>query len=128
MTTIVRDKFGRNVPLVRPKQWKEQSVRRSRERSERIAQARKQQTAWQTTTEWMNSVDGQAIAGLEAQGIPWAAVQRWLDEIPPRDAFAARMLLKQVLLVLSDDQASPKERFEVRRELYRRLIAAGIVD
>ena len=128
MTTIVRDKFGRNVPLVRPKQWKEQSVRRSRERSERIAQARKQQTAWQTTTEWMNSVDGRAIAALEAQGIPWAAVQRWLDEIPPGEAFAARRLLKQVLLVLSDDQASPKERFEARRELYRRLIAAGIVD
>ena len=51
-----------------------------------------------------------AIAELEATGIPWAAVQRWLDEVHPGEAFTSRMFLKQVLLVLSDDQASPRER------------------
>jgi hypothetical protein len=77
----------------------------------------------------MSSLDSRAIAQLEADGIPWAAVQRWLNEIHPGEAFASRMLLKkQVLLVMADDQASPRERFEMRRELYRRLIAAGIVD
>jgi hypothetical protein len=36
--------------------------------------------------------------------------------------------VKQVLQTLADDKARPVERFESRRELYRRLIAAGIVD
>lgn len=128
MTSIVRDKSGRYVPLVRPKQWNEQAVKRSRDRTERIAQAKNQRKAWLTTTEWINSIDHRAIAGLEAQGIPWAAVQCWLDEAPPADAFAGRMLLKQVLAVLVDNQALPKERTEVSRELYRRLIAAGILE
>ena len=38
------------------------------------------------------------------------------------------MVVKQVLQTLADDKARPAERFEARRELYRRLIAAGIVD
>ena len=61
-------------------------------------------------------------------GIPWAAVQRWLDEVRPSEAFTTRLFLKQVLLLLSDDEASPRDRFEAERELYRRLIAAGIVE
>ena len=128
MTSIVRDRFGRYVPLVQPKKWNEGTIRRSRARSERIAQAKVQHKASLMTAEWMSSLDSRAIARLEADGIPWAAVQRWLDEIHPREAFASRMFLKHVLLVLADDQASPRERFEARRELYRRLIAAGIVD
>ena len=76
----------------------------------------------------MNALPRQGIAELEAAGIPWAAVQRWLDQVHSGEAFTSRMFLKQVLLVLSDDQASPKERFEVQREIYRRLIAAGIME
>ena len=76
----------------------------------------------------MNELDRRAIAELEATGIPWAAVERWLDALDPREAFAARMVVKQVLQTLADDKARPAERFEARRELYRRLIAAGIVD
>ena len=38
------------------------------------------------------------------------------------------MFVKQVLQALADDKAPPRERFEARNELYRRLIAAGIVD
>ena len=57
-----------------------------------------------------------------------AAVERWLDALDPREAFVARMFVKQVLQTLADDKARPAERFEARRELYRRLIAAGIVD
>jgi len=34
-----------------------------------------------------------------------------------REAFAARMLVKHVLLTLADDKARPAERFEARREL-----------
>ena len=128
MTSIVRDRFGRYVPLVQPKKWNEGSIRQSRDRTERIALAKAQRKATLTTAEWMSSLDSRAIAQLEADGIPWVAVQRWLDEINPGEAFTSRMLLKQVLLVLADDQVSPRERFEVRRALYRRLIAAGIVD
>ena len=68
------------------------------------------------------------IAELEATGIPWAAVEQWLDALDPREAFAARMVVKQVLQTLADDKAPLRERFEARNELYRRLIAAGIVD
>ena len=97
-------------------------------RADCIARARKQRKTWLATTQWMNELDRRAIAELEATGIPWTAVQRWLDEVHPSQAFMSRMFLKQILLVLSDDQASPRERFEVRRELYQRLIAAGILD
>ena len=51
-----------------------------------------------------------------------------LDEVNPSEAFMSRMFLKQILLVLSDDQAAPRERFEARRELYQRLIAARVID
>ena len=54
--------------------------------------------------------------------------QSWLDALDPREAFVARMVVKQVLQTLADDKARPAERFEARRELYKRLIAAGIVD
>ena len=76
----------------------------------------------------MNELDRRAIAELEATGIPWAAVERWLDALDPREAFVARRLVKQVLQALADDEAPLRERFEARNELYRRLIAAGIVD
>ena len=65
---------------------------------------------------------------LEATGVPWSAVERWLDALDQRETFVARMVVKQVLQTLADDKARPAERFEARRELYRRLIAAGIVD
>ena len=128
MHSIIRDDRGRLVPVVRPKRWQAASVKRSRDRTDRIMRARKQRKARLATTQWLSELDRRGIAELEATGIPWAAVQRWLDEVHPREAFMSRMFLKQVLLVLSDDQAAPRERFEARRELYRRLIAAGIVD
>ena len=76
----------------------------------------------------MNEVDRRAIAELEATGIEWRSVERWLDALDPRETFVARMVVKQVVQTLADDTARPAERFEARRELYRRLIAAGIVD
>ena len=76
----------------------------------------------------MSELDRRGIAELEATGIPWAAVQRWLDAVDPREAFVARRLVKQVLHVLADGEVPLRERFEARNELYRRLIAAGIVD
>ena len=128
MDSIIRDDHGRLVPVVRPKFWQAASVKRSRDRTDRIARARKQRKTWLATTQWMNELDRRAIAELEATGIPWAAVQRWLGEVHPAEAFMSRMFLKQILLVLSDDQAAPRERFEARRELYQRLIAAGILE
>ena len=128
MQSIIRDEHGRFVPVVRPKRWQAASVMRSRERSDRIARARKQRKAWLTTTKWMSELDRRGISELEATGIPWAAVQRWIDEQQPRDAFIARMVVKQVLQTLVDDGAPQRERFEARNELYRRLIAAGILD
>ena len=128
MHSIIRDNRGRLVPLVRPKHWLAASVNRSRDRTDRIMRAGKQRKARLAKTQWLNALPRQGIAELEATGIPWAAVQRWLDEVRPDEAFTSRMFLKQVLLVLSDDQASPRERFAARRELYTRLIAAGVVD
>ena len=128
MHSITRDARGRFVPVVRPKSWNASSVVRSRERSDRIATARMERKKTLATTQWLQGVDLRAIAELEATGIPWAAVQRWLDEVHPKEAFVSRMFVKQILLVLSDDQAAPRERFEARRELYQRLIAAGVVD
>ena len=55
---------------------------------------------WLATTQWMNELDRRGIAELEATGIPWAAVERWLDALDPREAFAARMVVKQVLQAL----------------------------
>ena len=73
-------------------------------------------------------MDRRGICELEATGIPWSAVERWLGTMDQRETFAARMVVKQVLQTLADDEARPAERLEARRELYRRLIAAGIVD
>ena len=128
MHSIIRDERGRLVPVVQPKFWRAASVKRSRDRADCIARARKQRKTWLATTQWMNELDRRAIAELEATGIPWSAVERWLDALDQREAFAARMVVKQVLQTLADDKARPAERFEARRELYTRLIAAGIVD
>ncbi|WP_426528857.1 hypothetical protein [Bradyrhizobium sp. McL0615] len=128
MHSITRDERGRFVPVVRPKLWQAASVTRSRDRTDRIALARKQRKARLATTEWLNALDRQGIAVLEATGISWAAVQRWLDEVRPGEAFMTRRFVKQVLQVMSDDQLSSRDQFEARNELYRRLIAAGIVD
>ena len=97
-------------------------------RADCIARARKQRKTWLATAQWLRDLDRRAIAELEATGIPWSAVERWLDALDQREAFAARMVVKQVLQTLADDKARPAERFEARRELYRRLIAAGIID
>ena len=128
MHSIIRDENGRFVPVVRPKRWQPTSVKRSRERTDRIALARKRRKAWQATTQWMSELDRRGIAALEASGISWAAVQCWIDELDPREAFVARRLVKQVLQTLADDKGSLRERFETRNELYRRMIAAGIVE
>ena len=90
--------------------------------------SRKQRKARLATTQWVEELDRRGICELEATGIPWSAVEHWLDVLDSREAFAARMVVKQVLQTLSDDKARPVERLEARRELYRRLIAAGIVD
>ena len=128
MHSIIRDERGRLVPVVRPKSWLAASVKQSRDRTDRIARARKHRKAWLATTKWLHDLDRRGIAELEATGIPWAAVQRWLDELEPREAFVARLVVEQVLQTLADDAAPQGKRIEARNELYRRLIAAGIVD
>jgi hypothetical protein len=128
MHSIIRDERGRLVPVVRPKRWLAASVKRSRDRSDRIMHARKQRKAKLTTTAWVGELDRRGICELEATGIAWGSVEHWLDALDPRDTFVARLVVKQVLQTLADDKARPTERFEARRELYRRLIAAGIVD
>ena len=128
MHSIGRDARGKLVPVVQPKRWKASSVKRSRARSDRIASARIEAKKRLATAQWLQELDRRAVAELESTGIPWAAVQHWLDALDTREAFAARILVKQVLQTLADDKARPAERFEARRELYRRLIAAGIVD
>ena len=128
MHSIVRDDNGRLVPVVRPKLWQAASVKRSRDRADCIARARKQRKTWLATTQWMNELDRRAIAEPEATGIAWCSIERWLDALDPREAFVARMVVKQVLQTLADDKAQPAERLEAGRELYRRLISAGIMD
>ena len=128
MHPIIRDEQDRFIPVVRPGRWQLASVRRSRDRTDRIARARKQRKGRLATTQWINTLDRRGIAELEATGIEWASVERWLDALDPREAFAARMVVKQVLQTLADDKAPLRERLEARNELYRRLIAAGIVD
>ena len=128
MRTILRDENGRLVPVVRPKQWKPTSVKRSRERTDRIALARKRRKTWQATTQWMSELDRRGIAALEATDIPWAAVQRWLDELEPREAFVGRRFVKHVLQTLADDKAPLRERFAARNQLYAGMIAAGVID
>ena len=128
MHAIIRDEHGRLVPMVRPKRWQAASVKRSRDRTDRIARARKQRKAGLVTTRWMSELDRRGIAALEATGIPWAAVPRWIDELDPRETFVARRIVTHVLQMLADHEAPQRERFEARNELYRRLIAVGIVD
>ena len=128
MHSIIRDDHGRLVPVVRPKLWQAASVKRSRDRADCIARARKQRKTWLATTQWMNDLDRRAIAELEATGIPWLAVERWLNALDPREVFAARLVLKQVLEALVDPEATQAERFEVRRELYRRLLSVGVME
>jgi hypothetical protein len=82
--SIIRDENGRFVPVVRPKQWQATSVKRSRERTDRIATARKRRKAWQATTEWMGELDRRGIAALEATGIDWSSVERWLEALDPQ--------------------------------------------
>ena len=128
MQSIIRDNRGRLVPLVQPKHWRAASVKRSRDRTDRIMRSRKQRKARLARTQWAGELDRRGIAELEATGIEWRSVERWLDALDPRDVFAAKMVVKQVLQTLADDKARPAERFEARRELYRQLIAAGFVD
>ena len=128
MHSIIRDDRGRLVPVVRPKHWLAASVKRSRDRTDRIMRSRQQRKTRLAKTQWVGELDRRGIRELEATGIAWRSVERWLDALDPRQAFAARMLVKQILQTLADDKARPAERFEARRELYRRLIAAGIVD
>jgi len=102
MHSIIRDEHGRFVPVVRPKQWQAASVNRSRDRSDRIARARADGKKRLTTTQWISELEHRDIAALEASGIPWAAVQHWLDAVDPREAFLARRVVKQVLQVLQE--------------------------
>ena len=128
MHSIIRDEHGRLVPVVRPKRWLAASVKRSRDRADRIMRSRTQRKARLERTQWVGDLDRRGICELEATGIEWRSVERWLDALDPREAFVSRMFVKHVLQTLADDKARPAERFEARRELYRRLIAAGIVD
>jgi hypothetical protein len=128
MHSIIRDERGRLVPVVRPKRWLAASVRQSRDRTDRIMDARQRRKARLARTQWAGELDYRGICELEATGIEWLSVERWLDALDPRETFLARMVVKQVLQTLADDKARPAERFEARRELYKRLIAAGIVD
>ena len=61
MHSIIRDEHGRLVPVVRPKLWQAASVKRSRDRTDCIARARKQRKAWLATTQWMNELDRRGI-------------------------------------------------------------------
>ena len=53
MHSIIRDDRGRLVPLVRPKLWQAASVKRSRDRTDRITRARKQRKARLATAQWI---------------------------------------------------------------------------
>ena len=128
MHSIIRDEDGRLVPVVQPKRWQSASLKQSRQRTDRIALARKRRRAWRATTEWINALDRRGIAALEEAGIPWAAVQRWLDGFEPPEAGAARRILTWVLRVLADDGVPLRERFAACNELYGRMIAAGVID
>jgi hypothetical protein len=103
-------------------------VTRSRDRTDRIGRARKQSKARLATTQWISELDRRGICCLEANGIEWRSVEVWLDALDPREAYAARRFVRQVLQVLVDDEVPQRQRFEAHNELYRRLIAAGIVD
>ena len=128
MPSIIRDKNGRFVPVIQPKLWQAASVKRSRDRTDRIGRARKQAKARLATTQWISELDWRGIRELEASGIEWRSVEVWLDALDPTESNFARRLVKHVLEVLADNGTSLRDRTEVYNELYRRLIAAGIVD
>lgn len=128
MHSVFRDRFGRLVPIVRPKSWRDSLVRRSRERTDRIARARKGRAQWRATTAWEQTLDRQAMRRLQEMGIEWSSVVRWLDDIEPGEAFAARRLVTHVLQVLSNATATSRDRAEAYHELLRRLIAAGVAE
>jgi hypothetical protein len=128
MHSIIRDERGRLVPVIQPKRWLAASAKRSRDRADRITRSRKQRKARLATTQWVGEPDRPGICELEATGIEWRSVEQWLDVLDPREAFVARLVVKQVLQILADEKARPAARLEARRELYKRLIAAGIVD
>src|SRR4029078_7891386 len=99
MHSIFRDEHGRFVPVVRPKLWQAASVRRSRDRTDRIERARKQRKARLATAQRMSELDSRGICELEATGIDWCSVERWLEALDPHEAFAARRVVKQVMQV-----------------------------
>jgi hypothetical protein len=90
--------------------------------------SRKQRKARLATTQWVGELDPRGICELEATVIGWHSIEHWLDTLDTREAFVARMVVKQVLRTLADDSARLAERFEARRELYRRLISSGVID
>ncbi|MCP1745108.1 hypothetical protein ABIF65_006786 [Bradyrhizobium japonicum] len=128
MPPIIRDERGRFVPVVRPKLWQTSTVRRSRDRTDQIGRARKRLRANLATTQWISELDRRGIYELEACGIEWLAVEAWLDGLNPQEGSVARRFVKSVLQVLSDHEAPLSAQNEVYNELYRRLIAAGVVD
>lgn len=128
MPPIIRDERGRFVPVVRPKVWHTSAVRRSRDRTDQIGRVRKQSKVRLATNQWISDLDRRGIYELEAYGIEWLAVEAWLDALNPQEANAARRLVKGVLDALADPATPPQARDADYNELYRRLIAAGIVD
>jgi hypothetical protein len=100
---IIRDDDGRLVPVVQPRRWQACTVKQSRERSERIAQARDARKRRLTTTRWLHDLDRRGIAALEASGIPWASVERWLDDLASREAFVARRIVTWTLQTMAYD-------------------------
>ena len=88
MHSIIRDDHGRLVPVVRPKRWLAASVKRSRDRTDRIMRSRKQRKARLATTQWVGELDRRGICELEATGIPWrplnAGSTRWTRARPLR--------------------------------------------
>lgn len=128
MPPIIRDERGRFVPVVRPKLWHTSTVKRSRDRTDQIGRARKQSKSRLVTTQWISDLDRRGIYELEAYGIEWLAIEAWLDTLNPLEANAARRLVKGVLDALADPATPPRTRDAAYNELYRRLIASGIVD
>ena len=97
--------------MVRPKSWLAASVKRSRDRIDRIGLARKRLEARLATAQWMSELDRRGICQLEATGIEWSSVDRWLKTLNSREAFVARRLVKHVLQMVADDEMPERERF-----------------
>ena len=108
MHSIIRDDRGRLVPVVRPKRWQAASVKRSRDRSDRIA----------TRAETAEGDGWRRRSGCRRAGSP-GHCRAGGDRHPvggrpalarrgrPARGFRGRMFVKQVLQVLADDQARP---------------------